>query len=73
MSLLLYTHRRSAGLTEKGDTMLTNKSILKLCKRATKKNPKSVHIFDMGNTKARYIETSEWLEICNLVESRKLI
>ena len=38
--------------------MLTNKSILKLCKRATKKNPKSVKIFDMGSTKARYLETN---------------
>lgn len=38
--------------------MLTEKSILKLCKRATKKNPKSVYIFDMGKTKARYLETN---------------
>ena len=39
--------------------MLNEKSILKLCKRATKRNPKSVHIFDFGKTKARYLETNQ--------------
>ena len=49
--------------------MLTEKSILKLCKRATKRNPKSVHIFDFGKTKARYLKVNRGVYLAEFDES----
>lgn len=43
------------------DITLKESTVIKLCRRATKKNPKGVRIADMFGCKTRYLETTHGL------------